>query len=38
VARKGRTTVYNNITSEEKMQRVNEDNLQLEEDFLDYLG
>ena len=37
MARKGRTTVYNNITSEEKMQRVNEDNLQLEEDFLDYL-
>lgn len=33
----GRTTVYNNITSPEKLMQVNPDNLQLEEDFLEYL-
>lgn len=33
----GRTTVYNEITSEDKLKEVNEDNLQLEEDFLEYL-
>lgn len=34
---KGRTTVYNYITSDEKMQQVNPDNIQLENDYLDYL-
>lgn len=34
----GRSTVYNEITSEEKMKSVNQDNIQLEEDFLDYLA
>ncbi len=33
----GRSTVYNEITSEEKMKRVNSDNLELEKDFLEYL-
>lgn len=33
----GRTTVYNEITSEEKLKQVNPENLQLEEDFLEYL-
>lgn len=33
----GRTTVYNNITDEEKLKRVNPDNIQLENDFLEYL-
>lgn len=37
MAKKGRTTVYNEITSPEKMAQVNEDNIRLEEDFLDYL-
>lgn len=36
--REGRSTVYNNITSPEKMSRVNPDNIQLENDFLDYLS
>lgn len=35
--KQGRTTVYNEITSEEKMKEVNPDNIQLEEDFIDYL-
>lgn len=35
--RKGRTTVYNDITSDEYMSEVNVDNLELERDFLDYL-
>lgn len=34
----GRTTVYNNITSEEKMSQVNPENIELENDFLDYLS
>jgi len=34
----GRSTVYNNLTSEEKLEKVNEDNLQLEDDFLEYLS
>lgn len=34
----GRTTVYNNITSEDKLQQVNPENKQLEEDFLEYLA
>lgn len=33
----GRTTVYNEITSDEKLKQVNPENLQLEEDFLEYL-
>ena len=37
MAKKGRTTVYNNITSEEKLKQVNEDNIDLENDYLDYL-
>lgn len=37
MAKKGRSTVYNNITSEEKLKQVNQDNLDLEEDYLDYL-
>lgn len=36
--REGRTTVYNNITSPEKLAQVNPDNLELEKDFLEYLG
>ena len=36
--REGRTTIYNEITSDEKLQQVNEDNIQLEEDFLEYLA
>lgn len=36
--REGRTTVYNNITSPEKLAQVNQDNLELEKDFLEYLG
>lgn len=37
MAKVGRSTVYNSITSEEKLQQVNPDNLQLEEDFILYL-
>lgn len=33
----GRKTVYNNITDEDKLKQVNEENLQLEDDFLEYL-
>lgn len=36
--REGRTTVYNEITSPEKMKKVNQQNIDLENDFLDYLG
>lgn len=36
--REGRTTVYNTITSPEKLEQVNKDNIQLENDFLDYLA
>ena len=32
-----RKTVYNNITSEEKLAKVNPENIQLENDFLEYL-
>lgn len=35
--KEGRTTVYNNITSEEKLKEVNQDNLELTEDFIEYL-
>ena len=34
---KGRTTVYNDITSPEKLREVNEENKELEKDFLGYL-
>lgn len=37
MAKKGRTTVYNNITSEEKLAQVNQDNIDLENDYLEYL-
>lgn len=33
----GRSTVYNNITSPEKLAQVNPENIQLGNDFLDYL-
>lgn len=33
----GRTTVYNNISTPEKLKLVNKDNIQLGEDFLEYL-
>lgn len=36
--KEGRTTVYNNITSEDKMGQVNPENIQLENDFLEYLA
>lgn len=35
--KEGRSTVYNEITSDEKLEKVNKENLQLEEDFLEYL-
>lgn len=35
--KEGRTTVYNEITSKEKLDKVNEENKQLEEEFLEYL-
>ena len=34
----GRSTVYNDITSPEKMEQVNPDNLELEADYLEYLS
>ena len=34
---KGRSTVYNNITSEEKMKQVNPENIELENDYIEYL-
>lgn len=34
----GRTTVYNKITNEEKIENINPENKQLTEDFLDYLS
>lgn len=34
----GRSTVYNSITSKEKLDKVNDDNISLEEDFLEYLA
>lgn len=36
--KKGRTTVYNKITSPAKLKQVNEENLLLEDDFLSYLS
>lgn len=38
MAREGRSTVYNNITSPEKLAQVNPENMELENDFLDYLA
>lgn len=35
--KEGRTTVYNKITSEEKLKEVNQENLELENDFIEYL-
>lgn len=37
MATQGRTTVYNSITDEEKIALINKENLELMEDFLDYL-
>lgn len=37
-AKTGRTTVYNEITSKEKLKEVNPDNIELEQDFLEYLA
>lgn len=37
MAVKRRTTVYNNITSEETTKQINQDNIALMNDFLDYL-
>lgn len=34
----GRTTVYNRIVTPEKMKEVNQENIQLEEDFFSYLS
>ena len=36
--KEGRTTVYNDITSKEKLEKVNPDNITLENDFLEYLA
>jgi integrase len=38
MAKQGRTTVYNAITTDEKLREVNDENKQLEEDFLEYLS
>lgn len=37
IQKEGRTTVYNDITSEEKLKQVNPENIELENDFLEYL-
>lgn len=37
MSKEGRSTVYNRITSDEKMHQVCRENLSLEEDFLEYL-
>lgn len=36
--KEGRSTVYNDITSEEKLKQVNPENKELENDFLEYLA
>lgn len=36
--KEGRSTVYNDITSDEKLRKVNEENIELENDFLEYLA
>lgn len=38
MAKAGRTTVYNDITSAEKLKQVNPENIQLENDYLEYLS
>lgn len=38
MAKAGRSTVYNDLTSEEKLAKVNEENLELEDDFLEHLS
>ena len=38
MAKQGRSTVYNRITSDEKINKCNEDNIQLENDFLEFLS
>lgn len=35
--KEGRSTVYNNITSKEKLEAVNKENIELENDFIEYL-
>lgn len=35
--KEGRSTVYNKITSEEKLKEINPENLELENDFIEYL-
>lgn len=35
--KEGRTTIYNKITTEEKLKEVNKENLELENDFIEYL-
>lgn len=37
MSKEGRTTVYNRITSPEKLKEVNPDNIQLGNDFIEYL-
>lgn len=37
MAKAGRSTVYNDLTSEEKLAKANEESLDLEEDFLEHL-
>lgn len=37
MAKTGRSTVYNDLTSEEKLAKANEESLDLEEDFLEHL-
>lgn len=34
----GRSTVYNNITSKDKITKINPENISLMEEFLDYLS
>ena len=34
----GRSTVYNKITTDEKIKKINPENAQLSKDFLDYLA
>ena len=35
MAKKGRSTVYNQICTDEKLAQVNEDNIELQDDFLE---
>lgn len=37
MVKEGRSTVYNNITSEEKLREVNNENIELGNDFIEYL-